>query len=216
MKNKYKDYILLIIVFLIILLSGSVSKILIKTDNKLNYEKMESNYCSSIEKDYNELLKSNEFLNNSSLNLIISKVMFRDIYEFSDYITIYKGSNNDIKEGMPVIDDNGLIGIISSVKKNTSIVKLITNKTTNISVKINDSYGILKSLDGKVFVSDFSYYDNINIGDKIYTSGIGNIKGDIYIGEVIYIKLNETEIEKIVEVKLASNINKLNYLYVVS
>ena len=54
MKNKYKDYILLIIVFLIILLSGSVSKILIKTDNKLNYEKMESNYCSSIEKDYNE------------------------------------------------------------------------------------------------------------------------------------------------------------------
>lgn len=216
MKNKYKDYILLIIVFLIILLSGSVSKLLIKTDNKLNYEKMESNYCSSIEKDYNELLKSNEFLNNSSLNLIISKVMFRDIYEFSDYITIYKGSNNDIKEGMPVIDDNGLIGIISSVKKNTSIVKLITNKTTNISVKINDSYGILKSLDGKVFVSDFSYYDNINIGDKIYTSGIGNIKGDIYIGEVIDIKLNETEIEKIVEVKLASNINKLNYLYVVS
>lgn len=216
MKNKYKDYILLIIVFLIILLSGSVSKLLIKTDNKLNYEKMESNYCSSIEKDYNELLKSNEFLNNSSLNLIISKVMFRDIYEFSDYITIYKGSNNDIKEGMPVIDDNGLIGIISSVKKNTSIVKLITNKSTNISVKINDSYGILKSLDGKVFVSDFSYYDNINIGDKIYTSGIGNIKGDIYIGEVIDIKLNETEIEKIVEVKLASNINKLNYLYVVS
>ncbi len=216
MKNKYKDYILLIVVFLIILLSGSVSKLLIKTDNKLNYEKMESNYCSSIEKDYNELLKSNEFLNNSSLNLIISKVMFRDIYEFSDYITIYKGSNNDIKEGMPVIDDNGLIGIISSVKKNTSIVKLITNKTTNISVKINDSYGILKSLDGKVFVSDFSYYDNINIGDKIYTSGIGNIKGDIYIGEVIDIKLNETEIEKIVEVKLASNINKLNYLYVVS
>ena len=216
MKNKYKDYILLIIVFLIILLSGRVSKLLIKTDNKLNYEKMESNYCSSIEKDYNELLKSNEFLNNSSLNLIISKVMFRDIYEFSDYITIYKGSNNDIKEGMPVIDDNGLIGIISSVKKNTSIVKLITNKTTNISVKINDSYGILKSLDGKVFVSDFSYYDNINIGDKIYTSGIGNIKGDIYIGEVIDIKLNETEIEKIVEVKLASNINKLNYLYVVS
>ena len=117
---------------------------------------------------------------------------------------------------MPVIDDNGLIGIISSVKKNTSIVKLITNKTTNISVKINDSYGILKSLDGKVFVSDFSYYDNINIGDKIYTSGIGNIKGDIYIGEVIDIKLNETEIEKIVEVKLAGNINKLNYLYVVS
>lgn len=216
MKNKYKDYILLIVVFLIILLSGSVSKLLIKTDNKLNYEKMESNYCSSIEKDYNELLKSNEFLNNSSLNLIISKVMFRDIYEFTDYITIYKGSNNDIKEGMPVIDDNGLIGIISSVKKNTSIVKLITNKTTNISVKINDSYGILKSLDGKVFVSDFSYYDNINIGDKIYTSGIGNIKGDIYIGEVIDIKLNETEIEKIVEVKLASNINKLNYLYVVS
>ena len=216
MKNKYKDYILLIIVFLIILLSGSVSKLLIKTDNKLNYEKMESNYCSSIEKDYNELLKSNDFLNNSILNLIISKVMFRDIYEFSDYITIYKGSNNDIKEGMPVIDDNGLIGIISSVKKNTSIVKLITNKSTNISVKINDSYGILKSLDGKVFVSDFSYYDNINIGDKIYTSGIGNIKGDIYIGEVIDIKLNETEIEKIVEVKLASNINKLNYLYVVS
>ena len=216
MKNKYKDYILLIIVFLIILLSGSVSKILIKTDNKLNCEKMESNYCSSIEKDYNELLKSNEFLNNSSLNLIISKVMFRDIYEFSDYITIYKGFNNDIKEGMPVIDDNGLIGIIESVKKNSSLVKLITNKTTNISVKINDSYGILKSLDGKVFVSDFSYYDNINIGDKIYTSGIGNIKGNIYIGEVIDIKLNETEIEKIVEVKLASNINKLNYLYVVS
>ena len=142
--------------------------------------------------------------------------MFRDIYEFRDYITIYKGSNNDIKEGMPVIDDKGLIGIISNVKKDSSVVKLITNKSTNISVKINDRYGILKNIDNKVIVSDFGYYDNINIGDKIYTSGIGNIKGNIYIGEVLDIKLSDTEIEKFIEVKLASNINEINYLYVVS
>ena len=216
MIKKYKDYILLILVFLIIFFSGNISHLIIKVDSKLNTDNINNSYCSAIENDYNELLESNEFLINNELNLIISKIMFRDIYEFRDYITIYKGSNNNIKEGMPVIDDKGLIGIISNVKKDSSVVKLITNKSTNISVKINDSYGILKNIDNKVIVSDFGYYDNINIGDKIYTSGIGNIKGNIYIGEVLDIKLSDTEIEKFIEVKLASNINEINYLYVVS
>lgn len=141
--------------------------------------------------------------------------MLRDIYEFSDTLTIYKGTNSGIKEGNAVITDKGLIGVISKVNKESSVVELITNKSSNISVRIGSSYGILNMQDNSLIVSDLSMYDDVFIGEEVYTSGIGNLPGDIYIGNVIDIKANNTEIEKILEVSPVVDLSMVNYVMVV-
>lgn len=215
MIKKYKDYIILLIVFLLIIFGSNINAFLRSFDNNLNSNNINNNYCTSLENDYNELLKINDFKITSELNLVVSKVMLRDIYEFSDTLTIYKGTNSGIKEGNAVITDKGLIGVISKVNKESSVVELITNKSSNISVRIGSSYGILNMQDNSLIVSDLSMYDDVFIGEEVYTSGIGNLPGDIYIGNVIDIKANNTEIEKILEVSPVVDLSMINYVMVV-
>ena len=215
MIKKYKDYIILLIVFLLIIFGSNINAFLRSFDNNLNSNNINNNYCTSLENDYNELLKINDFKITSELNLVVSKVMLRDIYEFRDTLTIYKGTNSGIKEGNAVITDKGLIGVISKVNKESSVVELITNKSSNISVRIGSSYGILNMQDNFLIVSDLSMYDDVFIGEEVYTSGIGNLPGDIYIGNVIDIKANNTEIEKILEVSPVVDLSMINYVMVV-
>ncbi len=214
MLRKYKDYILLLLLFLSILFISNISYFIMPNDIDVNY--IMDDYTKHLESEYNELLKINNIDYNANLNVSISKILYRDIYDYHNYITIYKGSNAGIKENMVVINDLGLVGVITDVSKNNSRVRLITSNESNISVKINESYGILKVSNGTLIVSDLSNYDNISVGDKIYTSGIGNLIGDIYIGEVSNISLNSTNIEKIITVAPSVDFDNLKYIAVIS
>ena len=215
MIKKYKDYIILLGIFLLILFSSSINRFLSMFDNNLSIDTINNNYCESLESDYNDLIKINDFKINSGLHLIMSKVYLRNIYEFKNTVMIYKGKEDGIVEGMAVISDMGLIGVVDNTLASSSEVRLITNKSSNISVKVGDNYGILKMADGVLVVSNLQTYDVINIGDKVYTSGIGNLPGDIYVGEVTKINVNATEIEKIVEVKPGVDLDNINYVLVV-
>ena len=216
MIRKYKDYIILLLVFLFIIFTPYINKIIYSFNNDLNIENITNNYCVSIENDYNELLEINEFNIANNLNLIVSKVYLRDIYDFTNTLTIYKGTNSGLKEGLAVINNSGLIGTIKSVSDESSVVELITSKNSNISVRINDNYGILKMDNGALVVKDLVANSDISIGDEIYTSGLGNLPSDIYVGKVINVSLNNTEIEKIIEVEPAVDLNNINYILVVS
>ena len=213
MLRKYSEYIILLSIYLFIIFFSNISYFIMPND--IDMDIITENYCNNITTEYNELLNINNINYNSSLNLNISKVMYRDIYDYNNYIAIYKGSNDNLVKNMAVINEFGLVGIIDKVNKNNSIVKLITNIDSNISVKINDNFGILKVSNNKLIVSDISNYNNINIGDKIYTSGLGNVIGDLYVGEVSDISLNSTNIEKIITVKSNVDFNNIKYIAVV-
>lgn len=213
MLRKYSEYIILLSIYLFIIFFSNISYFIMPNDIDMGI--ITENYCNNITTEYNELLNINNINYNSSLNLNISKVMYRDIYDYNNYITIYKGSNDNLVKNMAVINEFGLVGIIDKVNKNNSIVKLITNIDSNISVKINNNFGILKVSNNKLIVSDISNYNDINIGDKIYTSGLGNVIGDLYVGEVSDISLNSTNIEKIITVKSNVDFNNIKYIAVV-
>ena len=214
MLRKYKDYILLLLLFLVIIFISNISYF--NMPNNIDINVIVDDYTKYLESEYNELLKINEIDYNANLNVAISRILYRDIYDYHNYITIYKGSNDNLEEGMVVINESGLVGVVTKVNKNNSIVRLITSVDSNISVKINEYSGILKVSNGSLIVSDLSNYDNINVGDKIYTSGIGNLIGDIYIGEVRDITLNNTNIEKIITVTPAVDFDNLKYIAVIS
>ena len=148
--------------------------------------------------------------------IVYSKILSRNMDEFFDQMTITKGLNDNIKKGDAVISEKGLIGIVSNSFKNYSEVSLITNANTNISVKINDAYGMLYAHDNKLYVKNIKLGSDIKVGDKITSSGLTNIKEGIYIGTVKSITKDAKELEYIMEVENAIAINHIKYVGVLT
>lgn len=140
-----------------------------------------------------------------------TKLLYQDIYSFKNTITIYKGSSNNIQEGMSVINSDGLVGIIDKVYKTSSTVKLLTNDYTVVSSKTKDSYGILNYNDKNIVYT--SVVGDLLIGDTIYTSGLSNIYGGIQIGTIKEQIKIDNKTAYIVETFV--NFNKINELVII-
>ncbi len=213
MIKKNRDYILLLGVFLLTLFSNSLNNILVSFNPNLKQDNIYNNYDKVLEKEIKEINENNA-LAYKNLNLTLSRVKYRDVYDFMNTLTIYKGFLDGVSVNDAVLTNNGLVGVIEKTFAHYSVVRLIINEQSNISVKINNSIGVLKFQNNKLIVSNINNYENINIGDLIYTSGLGNIDEGIYVGKVKNIKLNNTEIEKIIEVSINEPLENINYLYI--
>lgn len=214
MIKKYKDYILLLIIFLLFIFSGSINRFLIAINPNLDTKNIELNYDKYLKDELDNIKKINNIEFNDDLDLQVSRVKYRNVYEYSDTLTIYKGFKNNVFVNDVVLNNDGLIGIVTKTYDYYSIVTLITNKNSNISVKINDAIGILKTINNTLVVTNINNYEKVNVDDEIYTSGLGNLPDNIYIGKVKSINLNNTEIEKVVEVNINDRLEKLDYLVI--
>ena len=214
MIKKYKDYILLLIIFLLFIFSGSINRFLIAINPNLDTKNIELNYDKYLKDELDNIKKINNIEFNDDLDLQVSRVKYRNVYEYSDTLTIYKGFKNNVFVNDIVLNNDGLIGIVTKTYDYYSIVTLITNKSSNISVKINDAIGILKTINNTLVVTNINNYEKVNVDDEIYTSGLGNLPDNIYIGKVKSINLNNTEIEKVVEVNINNRLEKLDYLFI--
>lgn len=214
MIKKYKDYILLLMIFLLFIFSGSINRFLIAINPNLDTKNIELNYDKYLKDELDNIKKINNIEFNDDLDLQVSRVKYRNVYEYSDTLTIYKGFKNNVFVNDVVLNNDGLIGIVTKTYDYYSIVTLITNKNSNISVKINDAIGILKTINNTLVVTNINNYEKVNVDDEIYTSGLGNLPDNIYIGKVKSINLNNTEIEKVVEVNIKDRLEKLDYLFI--
>lgn len=214
MIKKYKDYIILLGVFLLFLFASGVNRFLIAMNPNLDTSKIVINYDKHLKEELDKIKKIKDIEFQDNLDIIVSRVKYRDVYEYSNTLTIFKGTKNNVNVGDAVLTNNGLVGIISKTYDYYSVVSLITNKKSNISVKINDAVGVLKMDEGKVVVTSINNYKNINIGDEIYTSGLGNLPNNIYVGKVKSVSLNDTEIEKVIKVDIKNRLDTLDYLFI--
>lgn len=214
MIKKYKDYIILLGVFLLFLFASQINRFLIAINPNLNTSKIVINYDKHLKEELDNIKKIKDIEFDDNLDIIVSRVKYRDVYEYSNTLTIFRGSKNNVNIGDAVLTNNGLVGVISKTYDYYSVVSLITNKKSNISVKINDAVGVLKLENGKLVVTSINNYKNISIGDEIYTSGLGNLPDNIYVGKVKSVSLNDTEIEKVIEVDIENRLDTLDYLFI--
>ena len=208
MNKIIKESYLFIILFILIILKEPIYKLININSNIYNPIK-----CEFLEDDYNKLLEFNEINYIYDTEFYNSYIIYKDLYNYLNEITIRGGKDNNF-DNNPVIYDNTLVGIISKVNENSSVVNLITNKNSKVSVKINEEIGVLEYNNGYLIVSDISNYSNISIGDDVYTSGLGNIHENIYIGNVKNIILDNKDIEKQIIVDYKLNIKDIDFVTV--
>ncbi len=169
----------------------------------------ETFYPDLVYKDYCSSLSSDEF--NFNYDYELTRVLYRDIYSFENEITIYKGAENSFKENMAIIDSLGLVGIITTTNSYSSEVRLLTNEKTSLSIKVNDSYGILSYENKSLIITNLTD-NNINIGDIVYTSGLANLYENIPVGVITKEDTSKKNTTYIVD--SYANFNDLNYLAV--
>ncbi|MGN1268060.1 MAG: rod shape-determining protein MreC [Candidatus Aphodocola sp.] len=192
---------------------------------KSNVEKIESLEAENIELKQ-EIDKMKEELNLehilSDYDYLNATVVSRNSFYWYNTLTIDKGSHNGIKEGMVVINSTGLIGKIENVSTFSSDVKLITTNDTNnkISVTITNGDNKLTGLinaydfnDGYLKVEGISNTATVNVGDFVYTSGLGGVfPSGILIGTVDSITTDVYDLSKIINVKPSADFDDINYV----
>lgn len=151
-------------------------------------------------------------------------VTSRSVGYWYNTITINKGSYNGIKKDMVVINSKGLIGMVIKTSTFTSDVRLITTSETNnkISVHIsngdNNLYGLINNYDyskNLLEVEGISNTKDVDIGDFVYTSGLGGIfPSGILIGSVSEITTDSYDLAKIIKVKPSADFSNINYVSV--
>ena len=151
-------------------------------------------------------------------------VINRNPSSWYNNLTIDKGSNNGIKEGMVVINSTGVIGKITNVSTFSSDVRLITTTDSNnkISVSIISDgkklTGVINSYDYGtkcLEIEGISNTDKVSIGDVVYTSGLGGVfPSGILIGKVSQITTDVYDLAKIINVQPSANFEDINYVTV--
>ena len=154
-------------------------------------------------------------INTWDYHIVYGRAILHDIYAFNEEITIGKGSSDGVKFQDLVINQDGVVGVVKEVNQNSSVVELLTNPNLELSVKIGSSYGILSCVDDQVIVKNIKLDQEIQVGDKIYTSGLTSIPGDIYVGTVREIHKDNLDLEYVLDVDLGVNLHNITYVAIV-
>ena len=160
-------------------------------------------------------------LKNKTFNYIAAKVINNSVQKRNNFITLNKGSKSGIKEGMGVITNEGVIGVIHSVSKNYSLVISLLHKksATGIFLKKNMHTGILRwqGFNYKIAtITDLTVHIPLNIGDTIITNSYSNIYPEgVNIGTISNFKKNNDDGFYTVNVNLFEDFNNLRYVYIV-
>lgn len=200
LQKKIKYIICYSLLFLCIVIFYFVSNtfVFIRYDDK---EFIDDELLVLENKELRDKLEGLEYFDNE---YIVGKVLFRDLYNFYEEIVV--DVSEDVNVGDAVVNDEGLIGVVSKVD-NKVHVKLLTSNY-RVSVSIGECYGNLSN--GKVNMVDKDC--NIKIGDVISTSGLNDINKGIYVGKVS--RIDDDGLGLTLDVDLIDN-KHLNYVGVI-
>ena len=161
----------------------------------------------------------------NNYNYIACDIIGHSGGSFLDGYVVNKGKNDNIQKGMIVIAAQGLVGQVTSVGSNWSIVQSLVNENISVSVMVQstrDATGYIKGFKDSQNSNLAKVYDlpmdsEVKEGDVIMTSGVGMLyPKEIKIGEVIKVEEDKVHVMKNAIVKPYVDFNKLEELVIVS
>jgi len=143
-----------------------------------------------------------------------------------DILTINKGSEDGIAEGMPVIDQyNVIYGKVYKVYKNFAQIMLISNKNSIINVEIqqNDTEkptinAVIRGSGGlSIFLDLVPVDDEINNGNVLITSALEKtFPKDILVGKIAEVQKNDQKPFQQAKIDPFFNLDNTDNLFVIT
>lgn len=126
---------------------------------------------------------------------VVVEVLYEPVNAFTRRIVFNKGSRAGIAQGMPVIDESGVVGQITRVTPMSSEAAMLTDEIVSIPVQVlRNGLRLIafgSSSPGKVEVRYFSSDADIQEGDQLVTSGVGGVfPAGLAVGRIDHVERN--------------------------
>ncbi|MDH6534604.1 rod shape-determining protein MreC [Parabacteroides sp. 52] len=145
----------------------------------------------------------------------MAKVVNNSVTHLSNYITIDKGTKDGITPDMGVVSDQGVVGIVSHVSRNFSVILPLLNPKYRLSCKVLGSnyFGSLRwnGRDARFAqLEELARHVEFQKGDTIVTSGYSSIfPPGIIVGTITDFKKQHDDNFYSLDVALATHFDTL-------
>jgi rod shape-determining protein MreC len=164
-----------------------------------------------------ELKKLIGFKDSVNYPLITSKIIAKSNSNSQTIFTIDVGTNKGVRCGMPVITDVGLLGIVTAVASDYSIVKTLKDREVKLTVKNQRSRcdALMKWNGEDIIIYNIPKTNDFEVGDRIITSELSSIVPiPIPVGVVKEISKVETGIFKEMKIKPYVDFDRVSHVFV--
>lgn len=184
----------------IILLQKELETVFSKESDSLNYD-------LNVEQEY---------------RFIDAKVINNSTNKVQNYITLNKGADDGIRPDMGVINEDGVVGVVSTVSNRFSVVIPILNPKLQIISKFKGSnYAGPIAWQGKDYryanLLDIARHVVFNLGDSLISSGLtSTFPEGIPVGIVDDFLIKDSDPYYNIKIKLAVNFRTLSHVKVIN
>ncbi len=156
---------------------------------------------------------------NPTNDYIAASVIGRDPSPFLHYVIINAGSDDGLRRGMPVVNQQGLIGRISAVTAGAARVQLITDPAATVNVHLQNSGAeavLAGSITGNLSVDMIPQDTIVQAGELLLTSGLGgNYPPNILIGQVTSVRSRSFDLFQRASVQPVVDFSKLEIVLII-
>jgi len=147
-------------------------------------------------------------------------VIGRDPSPFLRYVIINIGSNDGIRQGMPVVTEQGLVGRVDAVTADAARVQLIADPASAVNVSLQNSKTeamLVGSITGDLSLDMISQDVTVQPGDIVLTSGLGGgYPPNLLVGQVISVRKLDYELFQQATVQPIVNYDQLQFVLVIT
>lgn len=195
---------------------ASVNEELVKENARLR-EQIESSYVKYTDR----VMIKDDTIYKQQFAFMEAKVISKSINKRNNYFMLNKGHSSGIDKDMSVIAQNGIVGIVTQVTDNFSLVMTVLHQDSKIAVKNKrtQASGTLVWEGGsyeKGKIIDIPSSMPLKVGDTIITSGFSrNFPEGIIVGYIEKFSKDQGSGFYNVDIKYSTDYNKLGFVYVV-
>ena len=151
--------------------------------------------------------------------LLPSQVVGQDASAWSHALLLDRGRSADVRSGMPVLVDEGLVGLVSATTPHAARAMLILDRRSAVDAMIERSRarGLVRGLGtGELEFVFMVRGDDVREGDEVISSGVGGVypKG-IRVGTITSVNADREELLHTARVTPAVDFGRLEQVFVV-
>jgi rod shape-determining protein MreC len=165
--------------------------------------------------------KVNDTVYQQQYEYIEAKVINNSVNRSNNYLTLNRGANQGVEKGLGVICNKGIVGKVVYVSDHFAVVQSLLHKDSQFSAMLanNKEIGYIEWGDDKDphkgLLKDVSNNALPKLGEEVVTSGYSLFPEGVPIGKISNLHTKEGGVSLNMEVALAVDFSKLDYVYVV-
>ncbi|HLF00397.1 MAG TPA: rod shape-determining protein MreC [Anaerolineales bacterium] len=157
---------------------------------------------------------------NPEQSYLAADVVGRDESLFLRYVLLNKGTNDGVTRDMPVVTEQGLVGVITEATANASKVLLITDASSAANVRLQESRAegvVIGQESGELRLLFIPLDVEMKSGDRIITSGLGGTyPPGLVVGTVASVRRRTNDVSQEADVRSAIDFNQLETVLIIT